>query len=95
MDSTNVINCPEVAVIASISFDHMQYLGNTLPEIAGEKAGIMKESGDVVVYDQAPEVMEVFRNVAKERGCRLHVSGMPEGDKAIFKGSRYHADSKG
>ncbi|WP_242952904.1 bifunctional folylpolyglutamate synthase/dihydrofolate synthase [Butyrivibrio sp. TB] len=83
MDSTNVINCPEVAVIASISFDHMQYLGNTLPEIAGEKAGIMKEGGDVVVYDQAPEVMEVFRNVAKERGCRLHVSEMPEGDKAI------------
>ncbi|SER98359.1 dihydrofolate synthase / folylpolyglutamate synthase [Butyrivibrio fibrisolvens] len=83
MDSTNVINCPEVAVIASISFDHMQYLGNTLPEIAGEKAGIMKEGGDVVVYDQAPEVMEVFRNVAKERGCRLHISGMPEGDKAI------------
>ncbi len=83
MDSTNVIRVPEVAVIASISFDHMQYLGNTLPEIAGEKAGIMKEGGDVVVYDQAPEVMEVFRNVAKDRGCRLYVSGKPVNDKAL------------
>ena len=83
MDSTNVIKVPEVAVIASISFDHMQYLGNTLPEIAGEKAGIMKEGGDVVVYDQAPEVMEVFKKVADERGCRLYVSGKPKDDKAV------------
>lgn len=97
MDSTNVINCPEVAVIASISFDHMQYLGNTLPEIAGEKAGIMKEGGDVVVYDQAPEVMEVFRNVAMERGCRLHVSGKPASDKAIrydLTGQYFEYESK-
>ncbi|WP_296837796.1 bifunctional folylpolyglutamate synthase/dihydrofolate synthase [Butyrivibrio sp.] len=83
IDSTNVIKTPEAAVIASISFDHMQYLGNTLPEIAGEKAGIMKEGGDVVVYDQAPEVMEVFRNVSKERGCRLFISGKPLNDKAL------------
>lgn len=97
MDSTNVINCPEVAVIASISFDHMQYLGNTLPEIAGEKAGIMKEGGDVVVYDQAPEVMEVFRNVAIERGCRLHVSGKPANGNAIrydLTGQYFEYESK-
>ena len=83
IDSTNIIKAPEVAVIASIGFDHMQYLGDTLPKIAGEKAGIMKSGTDVVVYDQAPEVMDVFKSVAKEKGCNLFISGKPKDEKAV------------
>ena len=99
IDSTNVIKVPELAVIASISFDHMKYLGNTLTDIAREKAGIMKEGGDVVVYGQAPEVMDVFENVARDRGCRLFVSGAPSYGKAVsfdLNGQtfEYHFDNK-
>lgn len=60
LDATNVI-IPEVSIITSIGFDHMQYLGNTIEEIAGEKAGIIKQ-GVPVVYntgdDRADRVIE-------------------------------------
>ena len=58
-DSTNVIT-PMVSVIASIGFDHMKTLGNTLPEIAGEKAGIIKPGVPVVISPQPDEVRSVF-----------------------------------
>ena len=51
LDSTNIIS-PDLCVITNIGFDHMQYLGNTLPEIAAEKAGIIK-SGVAVVIGEA------------------------------------------
>jgi len=71
-DSTNVINTPLVSVITSISYDHMDYLGNTLADIAFEKAGIIKPKGDVVIYPQAEEAEKVLRNVCAERGAELH-----------------------
>ena len=58
-DSTNVI-MPMVSVIASIGFDHMKTLGSTLPEIAGEKAGIIKPGVPVVISPQPDEVRSVF-----------------------------------
>lgn len=70
-DSTNIIDTPDLAVITTISYDHMDRLGNTLQQIAFEKAGIIKSGGDVVAYEQAPEVEEVFRNACRERGARL------------------------
>ncbi len=76
LDSTNVIDVPEVAVITTINYDHTDRLGNTLTQIAFEKAGIIKNKGDVVIYPQEPEVMEVFRKVCAERGARLHVTDM-------------------
>ncbi|MCX7747629.1 MAG: bifunctional folylpolyglutamate synthase/dihydrofolate synthase [Clostridia bacterium] len=72
LDSTNIIDTPEVAVITTISYDHMDKLGNTLREIAFEKAGIIKEGGRVVLYPQPKEVEEVFFKVCKERNCCLH-----------------------
>ena len=54
-DSTNALGVPEVAVITKIGFDHMAVLGNTLEEIAGEKAGIIKPGCSVVIHDQTPE----------------------------------------
>ncbi|MCX7920403.1 MAG: bifunctional folylpolyglutamate synthase/dihydrofolate synthase [Clostridia bacterium] len=71
-DSTNIIKTPLVSVITTISYDHMDRLGNTLPEIAFEKAGIIKEGGEVVVYPQKREVEEVFEAACNERGAILH-----------------------
>jgi dihydrofolate synthase/folylpolyglutamate synthase len=71
-DSTNVIKRPEVAVITTISYDHMDRLGNTLPEIAFEKAGIIKNNCDVVAYPQPDDVKEVFFKVSQEKNARLH-----------------------
>ena len=65
LDSTNIIT-PEVSVITNIGFDHTQMLGNTLPEIAFEKAGIIKKEIPVVISEKREEVMSVFLKKAKE-----------------------------
>lgn len=59
LDSTNVIT-PELSVITNISWDHMALLGNTLPKIAFEKAGIIKEGMPIVVSERQEEVEDVF-----------------------------------
>lgn len=71
LDSTNVIDTPEAAVITSIGFDHVKELGPSLADIAKAKAGIIKKDGDVVVYGGEAEVCEVFEHVCAERGARL------------------------
>ncbi|PPK84083.1 dihydrofolate synthase/folylpolyglutamate synthase [Neolewinella xylanilytica] len=63
LDSTNVVD-PEVAVITNIGYDHMQLLGETLAEIAGEKAGIIKPGRPVVIGETQAETQAVFRNKA-------------------------------
>ncbi|MBE5917699.1 MAG: bifunctional folylpolyglutamate synthase/dihydrofolate synthase [Pseudobutyrivibrio ruminis] len=65
MDTTNVIPSPLVSVITPISYDHMTILGNTLREIAAEKAGIIKPGTVVVSAKQEPEVAEVLTEVCK------------------------------
>ena len=59
-DATNIIKWPKICVITNISYDHMQYLGETLTEIATEKAGIIKPGCKVFSADQAPEVKAVL-----------------------------------
>jgi dihydrofolate synthase/folylpolyglutamate synthase len=70
LDATNVVK-PEVCVITSISYDHMDVLGDTLGKIAKEKAGIIKPGADIVSAPQFPEAMEVIERVCKEKGVRL------------------------
>lgn len=65
LDSTNIIT-PLVSVITNISYDHMQFLGNTLPEIAGEKAGIIKPKVPVVIGETQSETKPVFDAKATE-----------------------------
>jgi dihydrofolate synthase/folylpolyglutamate synthase len=74
LDATNIV-MPKVSVITSISYDHMAVLGNTLAEIAGEKAGIIKESVPVVSAPQTNEALEVLERVAKERDCLFILVG--------------------
>ena len=71
LDATNVIPCPEVAVITNIGLDHTDILGNTLEEIAMNKAGIIKEGGNAVIYRGAPSVEAVFEQTCKERNVKL------------------------
>ncbi|MCL2564617.1 MAG: bifunctional folylpolyglutamate synthase/dihydrofolate synthase [Defluviitaleaceae bacterium] len=73
IDSTNIIddNTSLVAVITSIGFDHMEYLGTTLSEIAAKKAGIIKKGGMSVVYPAKPEVMAVFEEVCRQKNSGL------------------------
>lgn len=66
LDATNVIT-PILSIITSISYDHMDILGNTLYEIAYEKAGIIKEGIPVILYPQEKEAGDVIKKVAKER----------------------------
>ena len=71
LDSTNVIPCPEVAVITNIGLDHTDVLGNTVEEIALNKAGIIKENGHAVVYRGSPSVEAVFEKVCAEKNTTL------------------------
>lgn len=70
LDCTNIIR-PELSLITNISFDHTQFLGDTLAKIAGEKAGIIKEGVPVVVGEDCPETRPVFEQTARERHAPL------------------------
>lgn len=70
-DSTNVCNFPLVSVITSVSMDHMDRLGDTIEQIASEKAGIIKDGCPVVTSVSNLDALEVIRNVAKEHNCKL------------------------
>lgn len=70
LDSTNVIT-PIISIITSISLDHTNILGDTLSEIAGEKAGIIKEGIPVIIYPQEEEAQKVIERVAKEKKSHL------------------------
>ena len=71
LDCTNIIT-PELSVITNISLDHVQFLGDTLPKIASEKAGIIKPGIPVCIGENVnPEVKAVFQNKAKEVGAPI------------------------
>ena len=77
LDATNVIKTPLLAAITTISLDHTEILGDTLPEIAAEKAGIIKEGGRVLLYPQIPEVRKVFEDICNRKGALLIDALMP------------------
>lgn len=70
LDSTNVIT-PEVSLITNIGYDHMDMLGNTLPEIAHEKAGIIKPGVPVVIGEYQKETAPVFEQIAQKNNALL------------------------
>jgi dihydrofolate synthase/folylpolyglutamate synthase len=71
LDSTNIIT-PELSIITNISLDHTNLLGNTLPEIAVEKAGIIKPGIPVIIGEKHPETDEVFLRKASETGSTIN-----------------------
>ncbi len=72
LDATNII-IPEVSVITSISYDHREFLGSTLKEIAHEKTGIIKEGIPVVVSSQTSEVLEAIESKAEEMNTKVYL----------------------
>lgn len=73
LDSTNIIT-PELSIITNIGWDHMNMLGNTLQEIAGEKAGIIKENIPVVIGETVPETKPVFQQIGTARHAPVYWS---------------------
>lgn len=102
LDTTNIVPDPVATIITAISYDHMKFLGSTLPEIAREKAGILKPGVPCVVGYQFPDsveagVLDVFREVSADLSpaAALHLWGAdwgtdPESDQMLF---RYGNDS--
>lgn len=83
MDSTNVIDTPEVAVITNIGLDHTEVLGDTVEKIAETKAGIFKENGRAVIYRSSPSVEHVLETICQQRNVQLK--------KADFGSLRLHS----
>ena len=81
LDSTNVLT-PLLSVITNIGFDHMEFLGNTLPKIAREKAGIIKPDIPVVIGETHPQTMNVFLDRARE--CAILGEGLETTDCRIW-----------
>ena len=75
VDTTNVVDAPRLTIITPISLDHQSYLGDTLAEIAAEKAGILKRGVPCIVAPQPDEVREVIEARAAAVGVRLLVAG--------------------
>ena len=69
-DSTNII-IPELSVITQIDLDHREYLGNTIEEIAFEKAGIIKENIKCIIAEQKHNIHDIFKRVAAEKQSKL------------------------
>lgn len=79
LDATNVImNQNKICVITDIGLDHTKFLGNTLPEIAQEKAGIIQTGNHVFVAKQDDSVMEVFQKTCADKNATLHI--LPDGN---------------
>ena len=70
LDSTNIIT-PELSVITNIGYDHQQFLGNTLPLIAKEKAGIIKPNVPVIVGETHPDTTKAFQHAAKRKNATI------------------------
>ena len=90
LDATNVIKTPLITAITSIHYDHMEYLGNTLTEIAGEKCGILKEDVPVVVYpDEPKEALAAISSHAKEKHAPVILPSPAEVLSATIHGTTF------
>ncbi len=74
LDATNIIN-PEISIISNIALEHQSYLGNTIAQIAGEKAGIIKESIPVVSGARQKSAKDVIKNIAAKHSAPLYFLG--------------------
>lgn len=90
LDATNIIKDNILSIITSISYDHNQFLGNTLSEIALEKCGIIKKNGYVVTSEQKTDVANVIKTVCKERNCNINIVKKDDiGYNGFFEGYQH------
>ena len=83
-DSTNIIH-PMISIISSIGYDHMKILGNTLEEIARQKAGIIKENSETVYMEQEPNINHIIAETCEEKHNTLHIVKQSEIKNQRFK----------
>ena len=88
LDSTNIIPPPLVSVITGIGLEHTEYLGDTIPEIASEKAGILKTGSHAVLMDQNELAMDVLTGRCEKLQIPYVVSGSLDAD-GLYKNERY------
>lgn len=86
LDSTNVIDAPLVSIITKIGYDHTSVLGNTLAEIASEKAGILKAGSHAVIEGQQPEALAVLLNRCRDLGIP---AALVDPEKIRLKGNSF------
>ena len=98
LDSTNIIPAPEVAVITNLGLEHTDQLGDTIPLIAREKAGIIKAGSRCVLYHQSREAEEVVEEVCRDKGVELTVTDLDSiqvleagsrGQRFLYRGAEY------
>jgi dihydrofolate synthase / folylpolyglutamate synthase len=94
LDSTNVIETPLAAVIAPVSMDHTEFLGDNLTAIAGEKAAIIKRNVPVVCAEQAPEAMAVIEAQANRMRAPIHANGQ-QWHVSVERGRLVYQDERG
>ena len=94
LDATNVIDAPLAAVIAPVSMDHTEFLGNSLTAIAGEKAAIIKRNAQVICAEQAPEAMAVIEAQANRMRAPLHAAGQ-QWHVSVERGRLVYQDERG
>jgi len=94
LDSTNVIDAPLATVIAPVSMDHTEFLGDTLTSIAGEKAAIIKRHVPVVCAEQFPEAMTVVEAQAGRMRAPLHAAGQ-QWHVSVERGRLVYQDDRG
>ena len=97
-DATNIIDAPEAAVIMNIGLDHTEILGDTLEQIAFEKAGIIKSGSEAVLFQQGEGVTAVVRRRCEEQSAALHIADFSQlrcdfdslyGQSFTYKGESY------
>ena len=93
-DCTNIINHPIASIITSIGYDHMHILGNTLPEIAYQKAGIIKPNSHTVIFEQQPDIDNVFITECKKKNNILHIIKKSEIKNYSFDNNFQYFDYK-
>jgi dihydrofolate synthase/folylpolyglutamate synthase len=94
LDSTNVIEKPLASVIAPVGMDHMDFLGNTLTSIAGEKAGIIKRGVPVISAEQADEAMAAIEAQAQRMRAPLFAAGQ-QWHAGVERGRLVYQDDRG
>ena len=94
LDATNVIEAPLASVIAPVSMDHTEFLGDSLTAIAGEKAAIIKRNTPVVCAEQAVEAMAVIEAQANRMRAPMHASGQ-QWHVSVERGRLVYQDERG
>jgi dihydrofolate synthase/folylpolyglutamate synthase len=94
LDASNVVDAPLASVIAPVSMDHTEFLGDTLMAIAGEKTGIIKRDVPVICAEQPPEAMAVIEQQAKRLRAPLHAAGQ-DWHVSVERGRLVYQDDRG